>query len=107
MYHAVPGEKPPVLPNQRGEDPSTVVTSETCPIEEYAVKVYRTSVLTFKDRDRYVTGEFRFRRGYSRNNPRKMVFCSHLILRVFGYVIDSLCSKAFSRTWNTIGPNVG
>lgn len=27
----------------------------------------------FKDRDRYVTGEFRFRRGYSKHNPRKMV----------------------------------
>jgi serine/threonine-protein kinase RIO1 len=26
----------------------------------------------FKDRDKYVTGEYRFRRGYSRN-PRKMV----------------------------------
>jgi RIO kinase 1 len=27
----------------------------------------------FKDRDKYVTGEHRFRRGYSRHNPRKMV----------------------------------
>lgn len=25
-----------------------------------AVKVYKTSILTFKDRDRYVTGEYRF-----------------------------------------------
>jgi RIO kinase 1 len=25
----------------------------------YAVKVFKTSILTFKDRDRYVTGEFR------------------------------------------------
>lgn len=29
-----------------------------------AIKVYKTSVLTFKDRDRYVTGEYRFRHGY-------------------------------------------
>ncbi|KAK5584006.1 hypothetical protein RB653_005613 [Dictyostelium firmibasis] len=41
--------------------------------EERAVKVYKTSILVFKDRDRYVTGEFRFRRGYSKHNPRKMV----------------------------------
>ncbi|KAF8195426.1 RIO1-domain-containing protein [Pholiota molesta] len=34
--------------------------------------IYKTSILVFKDRDKYVTGEFRFRRGYSRN-PRKMV----------------------------------
>ncbi|EGC35469.1 hypothetical protein DICPUDRAFT_33395 [Dictyostelium purpureum] len=41
--------------------------------EERAIKVYKTSILVFKDRDRYVTGEFRFRRGYSKHNPRKMV----------------------------------
>ena len=38
-----------------------------------AVKIYKTSILVFKDRDKYVTGEYRFRRGYSRKNPRKMV----------------------------------
>ena len=38
-----------------------------------AVKVFKTSILVFKDRDRYVTGEFRFRRGYAKHNPRKMV----------------------------------
>lgn len=38
-----------------------------------ALKIYKTSILIFKDRDRYVTGEYRFRRGYSRHNPRKMV----------------------------------
>ncbi|EKM51857.1 uncharacterized protein PHACADRAFT_102400 [Phanerochaete carnosa HHB-10118-sp] len=38
-----------------------------------ALKIYKTSILVFKDRDRYVSGEFRFRKGYSRHNPRKMV----------------------------------
>ncbi|GLB38338.1 putative protein kinase superfamily, RIO-type Ser Thr kinase family protein [Lyophyllum shimeji] len=38
-----------------------------------ALKIYKTSILVFKDRDKYVTGEHRFRRGYSRRNPRKMV----------------------------------
>jgi RIO kinase 1 len=38
-----------------------------------ALKIYKTSILIFKDRDKYVTGEYRFRRGYSRHNPRKMV----------------------------------
>ncbi|KAK9467475.1 RIO1 family-domain-containing protein [Lipomyces arxii] len=41
--------------------------------EHRAIKIYKTSILVFKDRDRYVTGEFRFRHGYSRHNPRKMV----------------------------------
>uniref|UniRef100_A0A915BRT8 Serine/threonine-protein kinase RIO1 n=1 Tax=Parascaris univalens TaxID=6257 RepID=A0A915BRT8_PARUN len=38
-----------------------------------AVKVYKTSILTFKDRDRYVADEFRYRHGYCKRNPRKMV----------------------------------
>lgn len=38
-----------------------------------AIKIYKTSILVFKDRDKYVTGEFRFRSGYSKHNPRKMV----------------------------------
>ncbi|KAL7695302.1 RIO1 family [Lotmaria passim] len=37
-----------------------------------AVKVYKTSILSFKDRDQYVSGEFRFQR-YCKSNPRKMV----------------------------------
>lgn len=41
--------------------------------EHRAIKIYKTSILVFKDRDRYVSGEFRFRAGYSRHNPRKMV----------------------------------
>ncbi|KIL63200.1 hypothetical protein M378DRAFT_80084 [Amanita muscaria Koide BX008] len=40
--------------------------------QHLALKIYKTSILVFKDRDKYVTGEHRFRRGYSRN-PRKMV----------------------------------
>ena len=36
-------------------------------------QVYKTSILVFKDRDRYVTGDWRFRNGYCRHNPRKMV----------------------------------
>ncbi|KAI4158687.1 MAG: hypothetical protein LQ342_007208 [Letrouitia transgressa] len=38
-----------------------------------AIKVYKTSILVFKDRDKYVTGEFRFRQGYNKNNNRAMV----------------------------------
>lgn len=41
--------------------------------QQFAIKVYKTSILVFKDRDRYVTGEFRFRGGYCSGNPRKMV----------------------------------
>ncbi|KAF7511109.1 hypothetical protein GJ744_005340 [Endocarpon pusillum] len=38
-----------------------------------AIKVYKTSILVFKDRDKYVTGEFRFRSGYNKSNNRSMV----------------------------------
>lgn len=44
---------------------------ENC--REYAVKIYKTSILVFKDRERYVDGEFRFRNTKAQSNPRKMV----------------------------------
>jgi RIO kinase 1 len=37
-----------------------------------ALKVFKTSILVFKDRDQYVSGEFRFQ-NYCKSNPRKMV----------------------------------
>ena len=40
---------------------------------DYAIKVYKTSILIFKDRDKYVSGEHRFKNGYCKSNPRKMV----------------------------------
>lgn len=41
--------------------------------KEYAIKIYKTSILVFKDRERYVDGEFRFRNSRSQHNPRKMI----------------------------------
>jgi RIO kinase 1 len=41
--------------------------------KEYAVKIFKTSILVFRDRDKYVSGEHRFRHGYCKSNPRKMV----------------------------------
>jgi len=41
--------------------------------KDIAVKVFKTSILVFKDRDKYVSGEHRFKSGYSKGNPRKMV----------------------------------
>jgi RIO kinase 1 len=42
-------------------------------INEFAIKIYKTSILVFKDRDKYVAGEHRWRKGYCKSNPRKMV----------------------------------
>jgi RIO kinase 1 len=42
-------------------------------VAEYAIKIYKTSILVFKDRDKYVSGEHRWRKGYCKSNPRKMV----------------------------------
>ena len=42
-------------------------------VPDYAVKIYKTSILVFKDRDKYVSGEHRWRKGYCKSNPRKMV----------------------------------
>ena len=46
--------------------------TEAVPLQR-AIKVYKTSILVFKDRDKYVTGEFRFRQGYNKGNNRQMV----------------------------------
>lgn len=47
--------------------------SASPPFAHLALKIYKTSTLVFKDRDRYVNGEYRFRHGYAKSNPRKMV----------------------------------
>lgn len=46
---------------------------EGAAVLQRAIKVYKTSILVFKDRDKYVTGEFRFRQGYNKSNNRAMV----------------------------------
>uniref|UniRef100_A0A8D0BGU9 Serine/threonine-protein kinase RIO1 n=1 Tax=Salvator merianae TaxID=96440 RepID=A0A8D0BGU9_SALMN len=52
---------------------ANVYHANTANGENRAIKIYKTSILMFKDRDKYVSGEFRFRHGYCRGNPRKMV----------------------------------
>ncbi|GAX10943.1 RIO kinase 1 [Fistulifera solaris] len=47
--------------------------AEGSQVAEYAIKIYKTSILVFKDRDKYVSGEHRWRKGYCKSNPRKMV----------------------------------
>ncbi|KIW59262.1 hypothetical protein PV05_03720 [Exophiala xenobiotica] len=56
VYHAVSASDDP-------EQPDTQV----------AIKVYKTSILVFKDREKYVTGEFRFRKGFNKGDNRAMV----------------------------------
>ena len=51
----------------------TLGESEDAPPVHRAIKVYKTSILVFKDREKYVKGEFRFRQGYSKSNNRAMV----------------------------------
>lgn len=46
--------------------------SEVLPVHR-AIKVYKTSILVFKDRDKYVSGEYRFKQGYNKSNNRAMV----------------------------------
>uniref|UniRef100_A0A8C1Z1F2 Serine/threonine-protein kinase RIO1 n=1 Tax=Cyprinus carpio TaxID=7962 RepID=A0A8C1Z1F2_CYPCA len=52
---------------------ANVYHATTAKGELRAIKIYKTSILLFKDRDKYVSGEFRFRHGYCKGNPRKMV----------------------------------
>lgn len=52
--------------------PSNDSSDEPIPLHR-AIKVYKTSILVFKDRDKYVTGEHRFRGGYNKSSNRAMV----------------------------------
>jgi RIO kinase 1 len=56
-----------------GKEANVYHATTTTEQQDRAVKVYKTSILIFKDRDKYVSGEFRFRHGYCKHNPRKMV----------------------------------
>ena len=68
------GKEANVYYAKAGHVPSSSSTSDhDAPVEEYAIKIYKTSILVFKDRDKYVSGEHRWRRGYCKSNPRKMV----------------------------------
>ena len=60
VYHAL------FIPQEDG------LEADVAPLHR-AIKVYKTSILVFKDRDKYVTGEYRFRQGYSKSNNRAMV----------------------------------
>ncbi|KAL8795349.1 MAG: hypothetical protein Q9182_007544 [Xanthomendoza sp. 2 TL-2023] len=63
VYHAISSPSP--------EDHSEQAPPSTPP--QRAIKVYKTSILVFKDRDKYVTGEYRFRSGYNKSSNRAMV----------------------------------
>ncbi|EED94593.1 predicted protein, partial [Thalassiosira pseudonana CCMP1335] len=55
------------------ENATTTTTTTSGEVSSYAIKIYKTSILVFKDRDKYVSGEHRWRKGYCKSNPRKMV----------------------------------
>ena len=51
------GKEANVYYAKAGKKSNTTVT-------EFAIKIFKTSILVFKDRDKYVSGEHRWRRGY-------------------------------------------
>lgn len=68
VYHAFAGNSE--SGNSADQDQDQVEAQEK---RELAIKIYKTSILVFKDRERYVDGEFRFRNSRSQHNPRKMI----------------------------------
>ena len=62
VYHAI------TAPLERERDGEAAAQSL-----HRAIKVYKTSILVFKDRDKYVSGEHRFRSGYNKSSHRAMV----------------------------------
>ncbi|KAG6013569.1 hypothetical protein E4U54_006569 [Claviceps lovelessii] len=52
---------------------AVLVDEKTGDAIQKAIKVYKTAILVFKDRERYITGEHRFKGGFDKGNNRKMV----------------------------------
>ncbi|CRK42199.1 hypothetical protein BN1723_016022, partial [Verticillium longisporum] len=43
------------------------------PTLQRAIKVYKTSIMVFKDRERYIAGEHRFQKGFDKSSNRSIV----------------------------------
>ncbi|KAK4561405.1 Serine/threonine-protein kinase rio1 [Recurvomyces mirabilis] len=69
VYHAV---TIPQEANDNDNDNEIGTAEKVMPLHR-AIKIYKTSILVFKDRDKYVSGEFRFKGGYNRSSNRAMV----------------------------------
>lgn len=41
--------------------------------KEYAIKIYKVETMVFRDREEYIEGERRFKNGFCKSNPRKMI----------------------------------
>ncbi|RGP62106.1 rio kinase 1 [Fusarium longipes] len=52
---------------------AVLIDDSTGEATQRAIKVYKTAILSFKDRERYITGEHRFKSGFDKGNNRKMV----------------------------------
>ncbi len=76
VYYAKAGESGHAMMQRAAEAQEGHATSadrDPSGSHDLAVKIFKTSILVFKDRDRYISGEHRFRHGYCKSNPRKMV----------------------------------
>uniref|UniRef100_A0A7S4EKC8 Serine/threonine-protein kinase RIO1 n=1 Tax=Pseudo-nitzschia australis TaxID=44445 RepID=A0A7S4EKC8_9STRA len=78
VYYAKAGKKAAQFKLAKGkkndnDEPILNMNTDIGDVKEFAIKIYKTSILVFKDRDKYVSGEHRWRKGYCKSNPRKMV----------------------------------
>jgi RIO kinase 1 len=68
VYHAVTYPEPESSSTADATEPQSVAK----PLHR-AIKVYKTSILVFKDREKYISGDYRFNQGYQKSNNRAMV----------------------------------
>lgn len=50
--------------SQKNRQAGPALVPEASHVTEFAIKIFKTSILVFKDRDKYVSGEHRWRKGY-------------------------------------------
>lgn len=66
-----------------------------------ALKIYKTSILVFKDRDKYVSGEYRFRRGYRYVNLSPVRLGEMLITHTVATILAKWCAYGLRRRCET------
>ncbi|KAF2418027.1 RIO1-domain-containing protein [Tothia fuscella] len=72
VYHAVTYPEPEATDATNNTDGGATLSAQTKPLHR-AIKVYKTSILVFKDREKYITGDYRFHHGYQKSSNRAMV----------------------------------
>lgn len=88
--HPVSPPLPPSLPPSHAHS----LEGQTIP-PECAIKVFKTTLNEFKNRDRYIKDDYRFKDRFGKQNPRKVVklWAEKEMHNLKRYMVSYVCPK--------------